>query len=238
MTINDDQCWPLRGDTHDRDINKSRHEREDSKKIFIIGSTGRTGGLVAEQALSRGHIVTTMVRGPSGLGPHERLRVVIGDVLRADDLAQALSGQDVIISCLGQRSRSDRRLLQNAASAALAAMSRAGVCRYLVVSQGLLFPSRDPIVAVLRLLLKRHVADSSEMERRVGASAADWTIVRAPRLLMGGSQRGYRSRLNALPRGAMTLERADLAAFLLDLAESEVHKRQVVGVTSAPRAFP
>jgi hypothetical protein len=43
-------------------------------------------------------------------------------------------------------------------------MVRSGVRRYLAVSQGLLFPSSKPMIALLRLFLVLQVADSRAME--------------------------------------------------------------------------
>jgi len=133
-------------------------------KIVLLGRTGRTGRHVLRQALARGHSVTALVRGQGTDQEHERLQTVVGSPLCLDDLVPILAGHDVVISCLGQRSRRDAELLHRAASATLEAMSRTGVRRLLVISQGLLFPSRNPIVALLRLILARHIADSTAME--------------------------------------------------------------------------
>lgn len=202
-------------------------------KLFLLGGSGRTGKHVVQQGLSRGHNVTAVLRTPTALQPRERLRIVSGDPRRSDDLAPNLTDQDVVISCLGQSSRGDATLLRDATTATLEAMMRIGVRRYLVISQGLLFPSRNPIIALLRFLLSRHVADSSAMERLIQGSEIDWTIVRPPRLLEGDVQRGYRTKVNALPDGGWTLRYADLAAFLLDDAEKEGDRNAIVGVASA-----
>src|SRR5262249_24211380 len=61
--------------------------------------------------------------------------------------------------------RQDANLLRDSATAMLAAMARVGVRRCLVVSQGLLFPSWNPVITLLRAILARHVADSTAMER-------------------------------------------------------------------------
>jgi len=114
----------------------------------------------------------------------------------------------------------------------LEAMARARVRRCVVVSQGLLFPSRNPIIA-LRLILARHLADSAAMERLVSASDLDWTIVRPLKLDEGKDIRGYRIQSDTAPRGAWTMQYNDLAAFLLDEAEKGMHKKQIVGITSA-----
>jgi hypothetical protein len=123
-------------------------------------------------------------------------------------------------------------LLRDAATVMLQAMGRSGIRRYLVISQGLLFPSRNPVVWLLRWILARHVADSTAMEKLVRTSDVDWTIVRPPRLQDGGTRRGCRSRAEAWPAGASAMQRADLAAFLIDETEKAKYIRAVVGVTS------
>lgn len=201
-------------------------------KLLVLGATGRTGRLVVEQGACRRHAVTALVRGPGMLPARDNVDVVVGDPLRAADLEAVLPGHDAVISCLGQRSQKDAGLLCNAARAVLDVMPRCGVRRYLVVSQGLLFPSRNPIVALLRLSLARHVADTTEMENVVRASSVDWTIVRPPRLTGSGEARGYRAAGGALPSGAWAMRCTDLADFLLDECEKPDYIKAIVGVAS------
>jgi putative NADH-flavin reductase len=201
-------------------------------KLFVLGATGRTGRLLVEQALVRGHVVTAIARTAGALQGRDRLRVIVADPLRSELLAPALADQDAVISCLGQKSAADAHVLRDTTSATLDAMARAGVRRYLVVSQGLLFPSRNPIIFLLRLILARHVADSVAMERLVSTSDVDWTIVRPPRLLEGATPRGYRIKIGAQPGGPWSMQRADLASFLLDEAEKREHTRTTIGITS------
>ena len=70
-------------------------------KLLILGATGRTGRLVTEKALSRGHDVTAFVRTPS-LQARERLTIVVGDPRRIEDLSAVLPGHDAVVSCLGK----------------------------------------------------------------------------------------------------------------------------------------
>jgi putative NADH-flavin reductase len=202
-------------------------------RLFLVGATGRTGKFVAEQAVSRGHAVTAVVRKAPAWDASNGLEVVVGDALRVDMLTPLLSGHDAVISCLGQRSRNDAFLLRDGASAMLAAMRGSGVRRYLVVSQGLLFVSANPVIRLLRWILAREVADSTAMESLVRTSGVNWTIVRPPRLTNGGARRGYRLRVGERPRGAWSMQRADLADYLIDEAETGAHVGAIVGVTSA-----
>jgi putative NADH-flavin reductase len=157
-------------------------------------------------------------------------KLVVGDPLDQQNIAAFLPGHDVVISALGRRSRNDAHVLEDGAKAALAAMRTTGVARYIVVSQGLLFPSKSPIVWLLRRLLAVAVADSTAMEHLVKTSGLAWTIVRAPRLADRATLRGYRVEPGRLPAGAWSIGRADLAWYLV--AESALNRHQitVVGV--------
>lgn len=76
-------------------------------KILVLGATGRTGHLFTRKALEEGHAVTAYVRNPdkalSLLGAHQNLTIIPGTLDDAERLAAAASGQDVMISILGQK---------------------------------------------------------------------------------------------------------------------------------------
>ena len=76
-------------------------------KILVLGATGRTGHLFTRKALEEGHAVTAYVRNPdkalSLLGAHQNLTIVPGTLDDAERLSAASSGQDVMVSILGQK---------------------------------------------------------------------------------------------------------------------------------------
>ena len=76
-------------------------------KILVLGATGRTGRLFTRKALEEGHAVTAYVRNPDKartlLGAHQNLTITPGDLNDAERLAAASSGQDVMVSILGQK---------------------------------------------------------------------------------------------------------------------------------------
>ena len=202
--------------------------------LLIVGAAGRTGRLLTELALGRGHGVSAVVRSSPLTLPRvnlnlANLKIVNGDALNAADMAAAIAGHDVIVSILGGRSKLNETLLEDAAAAMLAALRSERLRRYIVVSSGLLFTSGSPVTAALRLVFKRAVADCTSMENRVIASDALWTIVRPPRLTRGGAS-AYRAKVDARPEGARSLTRATLAAFLLDEVETCRYPRSIVGL--------
>jgi len=203
-------------------------------KLLILGATGRTGRLVTEKALSHGHDVTAFVRTPS-LPARERLTVVVGDPRRIDDLLAVLPGHDAVVSCLGNATApADRRLVTESASAMLTAMNKLNIKRYVVQSGALLFPSMNPVIWGLQMVMASKLADARAMEQVVRASDMDWTIVRPPQLKHGVQAVGYRAKAGGRPsKKWSTMQFTDLAEFLVDAVERRQFIRQIVGVASA-----
>lgn len=67
--------------------------------IALLGATGNVGSRLLDEALSRGHQVTALVRDPARLAPRAGLTVVAGDVTDPQ-AARALAGHEVLISSL------------------------------------------------------------------------------------------------------------------------------------------
>jgi putative NADH-flavin reductase len=202
-------------------------------RLYVLGGSGRTGHHLVDQALARGHEVTALVRRENSLPQRPHLQLIMGDASRPEDVAAFLDGHDAVLSCLGHRRHADNHLLYDAADAVLDAMACTGVGRCMFVSQALLFASRNPLTGLMRLVLASDVADSTAMEHLVELSDTDWTIVRPPRLRNGGAPHGYKAEPGVLPDGPHSIERADLAAFMLDAVEHHRYPRAIVGVTSA-----
>ena len=70
-------------------------------RLFIVGATGGIGRALVDQAIERGHSVTAFVRSPEKLGPpREGLTVVKGDPRSVDELREALSDRDAVLSAV------------------------------------------------------------------------------------------------------------------------------------------
>ncbi|MGZ3600614.1 MAG: NAD(P)H-binding protein, partial [Ktedonobacterales bacterium] len=67
-------------------------------KIAVVGSTGRTGRLVLDQAVRRGHQVTAFSRRPQELQGIQGLHATVrGDGLNRSDVLEVVRGQDCVI---------------------------------------------------------------------------------------------------------------------------------------------
>jgi hypothetical protein len=120
-------------------------------------------------------------------------------------------------------------LVQDCAASTVAAMTRAGVSRLVLVSAAVLFPEKGLFFAFFRWLLKHIGRDLGTAEAIVRATPLDWTIARPPRLVRAPDT-GYRSAIDALPPRGRSMSFRAVAAFMLDAVEQRAHVRQVVGL--------
>lgn len=67
-------------------------------KIALIGATGFVGSAILQEALSRGHEITAIVRDPKTLPPHRRLHPQEADIYKADEVARSVGGHEAVIS--------------------------------------------------------------------------------------------------------------------------------------------
>jgi putative NADH-flavin reductase len=73
-------------------------------KMIVIGATGNIGRRVTQEALSRGHEVTGVVRDPAAVqAPDPRVRLVKADATKADDVARVVKGADAVVSAISPR---------------------------------------------------------------------------------------------------------------------------------------
>jgi putative NADH-flavin reductase len=207
-------------------------------KLLVLGATGGTGKEIVGQALAQGDEVTAFVRDAGKLAlSHERLRVVIGDLLRdGRKLRDALAGQDAVASALGVgKSFRSSGLMTNAMAALLPEMERAGVRRLVLVSAfGVGESIRDvPLVPRIgqKLLLREVFADKRKADDMVRSSSLEWTIVQPSVLIDKPGVGPYRSGERLTLRGVPGIGRAEVADFVLRQARSREYLRKTVLVS-------
>jgi putative NADH-flavin reductase len=211
---------------------------EDVMQLTILGASGKTGRRLVEQALDAGHTVTAVVRDPTRLPlRHQRLQVVVVDVLDPAAITPAVAGADAVISALGPRPPRNRSSIMSAATASiLAAMRATGTSRLVVISaapvatddHGTTLAYRLLARPLLRALLGGLYADMATMEDTIRRSGVDWTILRPPWLFDGPRTGSYRQAKDANLRGSNRISRADLAdAILASLDDSDTVKATI-----------
>ena len=206
-------------------------------KILVFGATGGTGREVVRQGLDQGHEITAFVRRPEALAiAHERLRVAVGDAA-ADDraIAQALAGQEAVVSSLGRgNSLRSEGLMRRFMARIVPALERLGPRRFILVTAFGVGDSAHDAPLVPRImyctLLAGLFADKKVAEETVRASALDWTIVRPVILVGGGATGRYRAGESLALRGLPQISRADVAHFILGEIGAKRFVRKVVAL--------
>lgn len=204
-------------------------------RIMVLGATGSVGTHVLDQALVRGYEVVAPVRRPDALLDRPGLRIVPMNLATATaaELGALLHGVDAVICTLGLRRRSDEGLLAAVGRLLTAAMPDAGVSRLVVLSAAPVASMTSPVsprrvqsagddlLARLSnplLGLAFGASDLLALESLLWASSLQWTIVRPPRLVDGGSD-VVRTARDANVRGGHRIGRAGLAGLLLALLD-------------------
>jgi putative NADH-flavin reductase len=192
-------------------------------RILIFGANGKIGSLVVDLALSRGHEVTGFYRSPDHID--KRVKSIVGDATNSDDVASAVAGCEVVISCLGHVKVGDPIMQTKAISNIISAMEKQGMKRLVsLTGSGARLPGDKPslIDRILNWGLAKvdpdKVSDGTNHIHILQDSSLDWTVVRtlkhsnikpSPNLILteGGPARLLSSRIQ-------------IAETMLDLAES------------------
>jgi putative NADH-flavin reductase len=207
-------------------------------QLTVFGASGATGRRLVEQALDAGHAVTAVVRDPARLPVrHDRLAVVVADVLDSTAIQPAVANADVVVSALGPHPPRNKSSIMSAATARiLDGMRAVGSSRLVVVSaapvasddHGTTLPYRLLVAPIMRALLGGLYADMAVMEETIRRSGMDWTILRPPQLTDGPRTRTYRHAKDANLRRGYRISRADLAdAILASLDDPDTVKATI-----------
>jgi putative NADH-flavin reductase len=202
-------------------------------KIVVFGASRGVGLQVVKQALEMGHSMTAFVRSPEKFSvTHTNLTIFKGDSMDAVAVAEAIAGQDAVVSTLAPTRPPVPNLMETSAKNIVAGMQKHGVRRLVsTTGAGIRQPEDEPkfvdrlVVFLLNLLAKDVALDSAENARVIQAADLDWTIARFPRLMDGEHTRTY--RVGYVSKESSTqLSRADAADFVLrELVEKKWLRR-------------
>jgi putative NADH-flavin reductase len=191
--------------------------------VAVLGATGATGRHVVSTALQRGHHVVALVRRAGMFAPSEGLdEVTWPQVTDVAALTRALPGTSVVISALGGADKGPTTVCTEGIRSAVTAMKAAGVARLIAVSAHGVLETHDKSLYSLAVWanVAERMRDKETMEPLITASGLNWTIVRPPKLSDHDEIGKYRAGTDLRIRLWSSIGRADLAAFLLDEAET------------------
>jgi len=202
-------------------------------KLLVLGAAGKTGRLVVEQALAAGHTVTAFVRDPSKLKlSDERLSVASGDARDFDSVLAVLNGQDAVINTIGGV---EAELVAKTTAVIVVAMQTSGVRRVVTLSSFMATPNFRPtgMMRLLPGLVQRVTKDDLAGAKLLEGSMLDWTIVYAT-LLKNKPRAGFRLvDADETVTAKNHVNRADVAACLLDLLDDRKTIRQSLLITGS-----
>ena len=217
------------------------------KKIALIGATGFVGSAILQELQRRGHAVTAISRNPQKTPAGEGVTARQADVLDPDQVAQAVAGNDAVISAFNP-GWSEPRLYELFLQGSLAiseGVKRSGVKRLLVVGGAAslfvapgvqLIDTPDFASHVPANVIPGARAARDALARLRGESSLDWTFLSPPAMLAPGARTGaYRVGGEDLmmngdqPAGISV---ADLAVAIVDELEQPRHVRARFTVAS------
>jgi len=206
-------------------------------KLIVFGANGGVGKEVVTLALQAGHEVVGVVRGPVvASSERQGLHMVEGSITDAVFVADIVKGADVVISTIGASdSKHPVSLYSLAAQALVGALKGAPHQRLIVLSAGgATIEKNDPLLfsLIVKPLLQRVFhslyEDMLRMERVLETSNLDWTILRLSYLTNKPGKGVYRTAHNAAVRYGFSINRADVAHYIVGHLADPQDSRQHV----------
>ncbi len=198
-----------------------------TKKIALIGATGKTGQQFLKQALAKGYTIKALVRNPDKISQKSHLlELVKGDVLDYNTVNKTIEDCDLVVSLFGHVKGSPEWLQTNGTENIIKAMKHNGLTKIISLSGGgLPFPEKDQpkfpdkmIRFIMKLAVPKVLNDAVRHAEVLKNSGLDWVIVRGPRLTDGEKKGNYRIGWVGV-NASTSISRADLADFIVGLVE-------------------
>lgn len=214
-------------------------------KILILGISGRTGRLVAEEALKRGHTVAGITRDiTSTVIPGAE--ITVGTPYDYDTVKKAIDGCDAVISTLnlfpvsqGLFSKPSQPLdvMSVAMRNTVRLMKEKGIRRIVLMTAMGVGDSSGQMPWFFALLVKissiRFVyADHAVQEKVLEESGLEWTIVRPVALRDDNKDLAVMHNLNGNGRITSFISRNAVAHFMLDCIEKGEFIRQKPAISA------
>jgi uncharacterized protein YbjT (DUF2867 family)/mannose-6-phosphate isomerase-like protein (cupin superfamily) len=212
--------------------------------LVLLGGSGRTGGHVIDDALSRGHTVTALVRDPEKLGHRDGLSVTTGTPVNAADVARAMPGADAVVVTLNSSRTSDLpwarpvsppRLMADSVANATQAMTERGIRRIVIVSAFGAGDSlaRQPLLTrwtIQHTNLSYTYADHNLVDAEIRTTDTDWTLLRPVALNDKPATGNIAVTELDGPRPSFFISRADVARFAIDSLDdvTYIHRAPII----------
>jgi putative NADH-flavin reductase len=218
-------------------------------KILLLGATGRTGRLIIEEALRRGHAIAAIARDPEKL-KDSPIDITPGTPYDYETVEKAITGCEAVINTLNVSRKSDnpwaalaapRDMISRSASNAVQAMEKNGIRRFVAMSTIGAGRSWNTSPWILKLIvsmsnLSYAFTDHGKQEEILENSTLDFTICRAPMLSTKINPAGAVATEEGLKPANTVLSRNAAAGFFLDIIENRTYIRKTINLSNKPDA--
>lgn len=198
--------------------------------ISLLGATGRVGSIILKNALDHNYTINALIRNKQKITSisHPNLRIVEGNALNSEDIANVLQGAEAVICALNTDGTTT---LSDSIPLIIDQMRKQGIKRIITIgTAGILQARSDPSLYRFQSFESRRKT-TKDAEEHLKAffylkdSGLDWTIV-CPTYLPVGKRIGtYRFEKDFLPENPSSISVFDTA----DFAFNQLFSNQFVG---------
>ncbi|MCB8995121.1 MAG: SDR family oxidoreductase [Bacteroidales bacterium] len=214
-------------------------------KILILGITGRTGLLVAEEALKRGYKVSGIARDPSKINLKD-VDITKGTPYDFETVKKAIEGCDAVISTLNifpasqgifGKITSPLDGMSVAMKNTVSLMKEKGIKRIILMTALGVGDSANQIPWFFKFLMKISnikyaYADHDRQEKVLEDSGLDWTVVRPVYLSDENNNLSILHNINGEGFIKSKISRNAVAHLMLDCIEKNLFIHQKPGISN------
>ncbi len=217
-----------------------------NKKLLILGSTGRTGKYLLEEALRRGFEVNILVRDAKKITiASEKLRIFEGTPSNKEDLAKALQGCTHVLSALNISRNSDfpwaglrtpKKFLEKTIQNVIDLSKTNPLENVIVISAWGVAETKQDIPFWFRWMIdfsniKYGYQGHEQQEKLLQNSAINHTIIRPVGLTNSEKPKPIIVTKNNSPKPNLLISRKNVAVFMLDVLEREAFFREIMTIS-------
>ena len=208
-----------------------------ASKILILGSTGRTGKLLLQEALKQGYTVNVLVRDSSKIELLPNLAIYEGSPANFLDLQKASDDCEAILSTLNISRQSDfpwasLKTPSNFLSQTMQHIVNLGIQRVIFTSAWGVSETKNDIPRWFKWLIDNSnigvaYRDHETQEAILEKSKLAYTSVRPVGLTNTLKKQNIRVTLkHNTPKPTLTISRQSVAHFMLDCLKNQTYIRQ------------
>lgn len=198
------------------------------KKVVIFGAAGHTGKYITEKMKSEKDIeLSVFVRNPAKFEDMDMsgVNIIKGDALNADDVKNAMEGQEILLCSL------DGDVLTMARNI-VAALETTSVKRIIWITGMGIHHEIKGVRGVMLNMLAKKMPEYIQAADTIAASSAVTTLLRCPGIKDGNNTKYFLTKEGEQPANK-DIERAGIAQCMYDLIQNEeIGANDSLGITN------